>query len=137
MDTGSFIIYINTDDTLKVIAKDVKTRFDTSNYELERPLPKEKHKKVIGLIKDELDGRMIKEFSGLRTKTYSYLRDNGSADKKAKGIKKQVIKRKLKFEDYKNCLEATQLENKINHLENNEIEVNSLKKDHKEFIEKQ
>ena len=48
--------------------------------------------------------------------------------KKAKDTKKCVIKRKLKFENYKNCLEATQLENKINHLEKDEIGVDCLKK---------
>ena len=54
--------------------------------------------------------------------------------KKQKNGKKCVIKRKLNFENYKNCLEASHLENKINHLEKNEIDVKSLKKDHKEFI---
>ena len=44
------------------------------------------------------------------------------------------MKRKLKFENYKNCLEATQLGNKINHLERNKIDRDSLKKDHKELI---
>ena len=48
--------------------------------------------------------------------------------------KKCVIKEKLKFENYKNCLETTQPENKINHLEKNKIDIDSLKKDHKEFI---
>ena len=48
MDTDSFIVYIKTDDTYKNIAEDVKTRFDTSNYELDRPLPKGKNKEVIG-----------------------------------------------------------------------------------------
>ena len=48
MDTGSFILYIKTDDIHKDIAEDIETRFDTSNYELEIPLPKEKNKKVIG-----------------------------------------------------------------------------------------
>ena len=48
--------------------------------------------------------------------------------KKAKGTKKCVVKRKLKFESYKNCLEATQLENKINYLEINEINIDSIKK---------
>ena len=57
------------------------------------------------------------KFVGLREKTYSYLVDEGSEDKKAKGTKKHVVKRKLKFENYKNCLEATQLENKVNYLE--------------------
>ena len=80
---------------------------------------KGKSKKVIGLMKDELGGQIIKEFVGLRAKTYSYLKDNNDEDKKAKGTKKCVIKRKLKFQDYKNCLEAAQIENKINHLQKN------------------
>ena len=59
MYTDSFIVYIKTDDIYKYIAENVETRFDTSNYELEcnsidRPLPKGKNKKVIGLMKDEL-----------------------------------------------------------------------------------
>ena len=57
------------------------------------------------------------KFVGLRAKTYSYLIGDSSEDKKAKSTKKCVIKRKLKFENYKDCFEATQLENKINYLE--------------------
>ena len=117
MDTDSFIIHVKTDDIYKEIAEDVETRFDTSNYELYRPLPKGKNKKVIGLMKDELGGEIMKEFAILRAKTYSYLRHNNDENKKVKSTKKCVIKRKLKFEDYKNCLEATQIKNKINHLE--------------------
>ena len=56
------------------------------------------------------------KFVGLRAKTYSYLKDGDSEDKKAKGTKHCVIKRKLKFENYKNCLEPIQLDNKINYL---------------------
>ena len=121
----------------KDIAEDFITRFDTSNYELDRPLPKGKNKKIIGLIKDELGGKTMIEFVGLRAKTYSYLIDDDSEGKKAKGTKKFVIKGKLKFENYKNCLEATQLDNKINYLEKNEISIDSLEKDHKEFNKKQ
>ena len=75
-------------------------------------------------MKDELGRQIMKEFVGLRAKTYSYLKDNNDEDKKAKG--RSVIKRKLKFEDYKNCLEAAQIENKINNLEKNKIDVDSL-----------
>ena len=75
----------------------------------------------------------MKEFIRLRANTYSYLKDNNDKDKKGKGTKKCVIKRKLKFEDYKNCLEAAQIENKINYLEKNEIDVESLSKHQKEF----
>ena len=54
MDTGSVKVYIKIEDIYVDIVKDVETRFDTSNYELERPLPKRKDKKVIGVMKDEL-----------------------------------------------------------------------------------
>ena len=128
MDKGSFIVHVKPDDIYKDIAEDVDTRFDTSNFEIDRPLPKGENKKVIGLMKNELGGQIMKEFVGLRAKTYSYLKDNNDEDKKAKGTKKCVIKRKLKFENYKNCLEATLLQNKINYLKKNKINRDSLKR---------
>ena len=70
--------------------------------------------------------KLWNKFCGLKAKTYSYLIDDGSEDKKAKDTKKSVIKRKLKFENDKNCLEVTQLENKINHLEKNKTEIVSF-----------
>ena len=66
-----------------------------SNYELVRPLGKGKNKTVIGLIKDELGGKMMIKFFGLRPKSYSYLIDDGSEDKKANVTKKCVIKKNL------------------------------------------
>ena len=102
MDTDSFIMNIKTEDFYKDIANDVEKRFDTSNYEVNRPTGK--NKKVIGLMKDELGGKIITEFVTLRPKTYSYLTDDGKEDKKAKGTKKCVITRMIKFNDYKNCL---------------------------------
>ena len=72
MDTDSFIAYIKTDYIYKDIAEDVETRFDTSNYELDRLLPKKK-KKVIGLMRDELGRKIMTKFAGLEAKTYSYL----------------------------------------------------------------
>ena len=63
------------------------------------------------------------KFVGLRAKTHSYLIEDGSEDKKAKATKRYVIKRKIKFKNYKNCLESTQLDNKINYLEKNETNV--------------
>ena len=104
MDTDSFIINIKTEYFYKDIANDVEKRFDTSNYEVNRPLSTEKNKKVIGLMKDELGGKIITVFVTLRPKTYSYLTDDCKEDKKAKGTKKCVIKRIIKFNDYKNCL---------------------------------
>ena len=73
MDTDSFIVYIKTDDIYKDIAEDVETRFDNSNYELDKPLPKGENKKVIGVIKDESGGKIMTKFVGLRAKTYGYL----------------------------------------------------------------
>ena len=62
--------------------------------------------------------------------TYSYSKDNNDEDKKAKGTTKCLIKRNLKFQDYENCLEALQIENRINHLEkkNEEDSLNKLMK---------
>ena len=72
-------------------------------------------------MKDELDEQIIKKFVGLRAKTYSCLKDNNDEDKKAKSTKTFVIKRKLKFQDNKNCLEVCQIENKINHVEKDKM----------------
>ena len=104
METGSFIINIKTEDFYEDIANDVEKRFYTSKYEVNRPLPKGKNKKVIGLMKDELGEKIMTEFAALRPKTYSYLMNDVRNNKKAKGIKKYVIKRRLKFNDYKDCL---------------------------------
>ena len=104
MDTHSFVMNIKTEDFYKEIVNDVEKRFDASNYEVNRPLPTGKNKKVIGLMKDELGGKIITEFITLRPKAYTYLTDDGKEDKKAKGTKKCVIKRMIKFNDYKKCL---------------------------------
>ena len=104
MDTDSFIINIKTNDFYEDVANDFENRFDTSNSEVNRPLLMGRNKKVIGLMKDELGGKIITEFITLRPKTYSYLTDDGKEDKKAKGTKKCVIKKMIKFNDYKKCL---------------------------------
>ena len=62
MDTDSFIVYMKTKGIYTDITKDVETRSDTSNYELERRLPYDKNKKVIGLMKDELTGEIMTQF---------------------------------------------------------------------------
>ena len=104
MDTDSSIMNIKTKDFHKDISGDVDNRFDTSNYEVKRPLLTGKNKKVIGLMKDELGGETITEFIALRPKTYSYLTDNYKIDKKAKETKKCIIKKMIKFDDYEKCL---------------------------------
>ena len=85
-------------------------------------------------MKDELGGKIMTKFVGLGAKTYGYLIDDSSGYKKAKGTKKCVIKRKIIFENYKNCLEATQLDNKIHYLQRNKIAKDILKNNHTEFI---
>ena len=88
-DTDSLVMNIKTNDFYKDIAQDVQDRFDTSNYSFDRPLPKGKNKKVIGLMKDELGGGIITEFVALRPKTYLYTTDEFIEIKKAKGTKKK------------------------------------------------
>ena len=102
MDTDSFVYDIKTEDFYKDIAGDVEARFDTSGY-CDRPLPVGKNKKIIGLMKDELGGEVMKEFVSLRPKMYSY-RVGNSESKKCKGIKKCLVKKMITFEDYEKCL---------------------------------
>ena len=71
MDTGSFIVCMKTEDIYSDIAKYVKTRFGTSNYDLNRRVPKGKNKNVIGLVKNALLGKVMTEL-----KMYSYLKDD-------------------------------------------------------------
>ena len=67
-DTDSFIINIKREDFYEDTTNDVEKRFDTSNYEVNRPLPKGKNKKVTGLMKNELGGKIIEEFAALDQK---------------------------------------------------------------------
>ena len=106
MDTDSFIINIETEDFYKDIAKDVNKWFDTSGYNKndKRPLPIGINEKVLGMFKDELGGKIMKEFCAPRAKTYAYKIDDDTEKKKAKGTKKCVVKRCLKFDDYKDSI---------------------------------
>ena len=69
MDKDSFIVHIKTKDVYKDTAKDVEKRFDASNYGIKRPLPLSKNKKVTGLMKDGIYGKIMTEFFGLRQKS--------------------------------------------------------------------
>ena len=100
----SFVVNTKTKDFYKDISQDVNKRFDTSNYTFDRPLPTGINKKVIGLMKDELGGDIITEFVALRPKAYSYITYNFIEMKKAKGTKKCVVNKMLRFEYYKKCL---------------------------------
>ena len=98
-----FRVSHKTKDFSEDIAKDVKARFDTSGYDKKDagPLPVGSSKKVIGLMKDELGGKIMTEFVALRPKLYAYRKFNGKDYKKCKGIKKCVVKKTLDFDDYK------------------------------------
>ena len=99
MDTDSFIINAETDDFYSDISDDVNKWFDTSNYrkDINRPLEKDKNKKVIGKFKDELGDLIMSEFCAHRAKTYAFKLDNNDEVKNAKGTKKCVIQNQLVF----------------------------------------
>ena len=112
-DTDSLMYHIQRDDVYHDIKKDVKKKFDTSNYMVNHPsgIKTGVNKKVIGMLKDEAGGRQITHFIGLRPKLYSFKleekkegEDKLKEEKKAKGVKDCVIKKSLSFEDYKKCL---------------------------------
>ena len=106
MDTDSFVINIFTEDFFEDISNDVEECYDTSNYDKNDKIPLKTgiNKKVIGIFKDELRGKIMKEFCGPRTKTYAYLMDDDIEKKKANRTKKCVIKRRIKYENYKDSL---------------------------------
>ena len=89
MNIDSFVIHIKADDFYEDIADDVEEWFDTSNYSKDdrRPLLICWNKKVIGLSKDELAGKIMKEFVGHRAKTWACLMDDDSEHKKSKWTK--------------------------------------------------
>ena len=105
-DTDSFLYEIQTEDFYKDISKDVKDRFDTSDYPENHPsgIPTGINKKVLGMMKDEAAGKNIKEFVGLRAKLYSFIMEDGKENKRCKGVKKQVVEIRITHEDYKTCL---------------------------------
>ena len=105
-DTDSLMYEIKTDDFYKDISGDVENKFDTSNYPFNHPsgIPNGFNKKVLGMFKDEVGGKIIDEFVGLRAKLYSYKMFDGEESKKCKGVKKSVIKKSIAHEDYKKCL---------------------------------
>ena len=146
-DTDSLMYEITTDDFYKDISKDVKTKFDTSDYppDHESGILTGANKKVIGMFKDEVAGRQITEFVGLRPKLYSFKVEGEKANKKCKGIKKTVVKKGINFQDYFECLFSGKKQMrsmKIIRSENHEIyskEVNKValsNEDDKRILEK-
>ena len=107
MDTDSFVYEIETEDFYRDITKDVKKRFDTSVYlkDDNRPVPIGENKKVIGLMKEKLGGKIMTVFVALRVKMYAYRKiDKEVEEKRRKGTKKYVVSEGITFDDYKTCL---------------------------------
>ena len=124
MDKDSSIVYLKTQEIYVDIENDVETRFYTSIYELETPLPKQENKKLIGLMKDELYLKTMTEFATRRPKAYSYLTDDNDENKKSEGTKNSG-------KDFKHCIDATKRENKANQLPKIKVDVNSFRLNHK------
>ena len=105
-DTDSLCYEIETEDFYKDIAGDVESKFDTSAYPKDHPsgIKTGVNKKVIGMMKDECSGEVMKGFVGLRAKLYATKMHSGEESKKCKGINKAVTKNDIAFEDYKDVL---------------------------------
>ena len=105
-DTDSLAYEIETESFYKDINPDVERWFDTSDIPSNHPsgIKSGVNKKVVGMMKDELGGKIMTEFVGLRPKMYSYKMLDERETKKCKGIKKSVVEKMISFEDYKKCL---------------------------------
>ena len=101
-DTDSLCYEIETKDIYTELWKD-KQLFDNSDYPKDSKFFESTNKKVIGKFNNEAASMPIKEFNGLRSKLYSYVKDNGKNEKTAKGVKKYVIKKNITHENYKDC----------------------------------
>ena len=102
-DTDSLLLQIQTDDVYADIAANAD-EYDTSNYPKNHPLYTNKYNKVIGKMKDECAGTPIVEYVGLRPKMYSILKVYDNEIRKAKGVKRYVVKKHLRHEQYKEVL---------------------------------
>ena len=100
-DTDSVIVHVQTDDLYKDMLESAAI-YDTSNYPASHPLYSTNNKKVIGKFKDELGGKVMTEFVGIRPKMYSYTGEESG--KRAKGVKKSVLKKTITHNDYRTCL---------------------------------
>ena len=100
-DTDSLILQVYTKDIYDDMKKNLD-EYDTSNYSPDHPLFSNTNKKIIGKFKDELGGKVMTEFIGIRPKMYSYVGEESG--KRAKGVKKSILQNGITHEDYKTCL---------------------------------
>ena len=124
-DTDSLTYEIETEDVYKDFYND-KSKFDFSEYDKSSKFFDDTNKKAIGKFKDEACGKPITEFVGLKSKMYSYTKDNNQEIKTAKGIKKKVIRNNIKHEDYKNILfNKMQMHHKMKTIRSNKHQLGS------------
>ena len=102
-DTDSLLLEIQTEDVYKDMAEHADL-YDTSDYARDHPIHSTANKKVLGKMKDECNGCPVEEYVGLRPKMYSILKADGTRIKKAKGVKKSVVKNHIRHEQYKEAL---------------------------------
>lgn len=103
-DTDSFLYEFKCDDIFEFI-KNNPNQFDTSDFPENNPYGIQRlNKKVVGVMKDEYSGEIIKEFIGLRSKMYTIKTNGNKILKKGKGVKKNILNKKVSFEDYERCL---------------------------------
>ena len=100
-DTDSLIVHVQTEDIYADMAQNLDD-YDTSNYPADHPLFSTANKKIIGKFKDELGGKVMTEFIGIRPKMYSYVGEESG--KRAKGVKKSVLCKTISHDDYRTCL---------------------------------
>ena len=107
-DTDSLVLEIETEDVYADMKQNTD-QYDTSNYPKDHPLHSIKNKKVLGKTKDECAGAPIAEFVCLRPKMYSVLTADENERRKAKGVKKHVVKKQIRHEQYKECLSQSKI----------------------------
>ena len=124
-DTDSLTYEIEADDIYQDFFND-KDKFDNSDYPESSPYFDKTNKKVIGKFKDEASGVPICEFVGLRSKMYSYIKDNNQVGKTAKGIKRNIIKKDITHENYKQTLfENKQMHHTMKTIRSNNHQLGS------------
>ncbi len=127
-DTDSLVYSIQTKNFFDDLKNDLLSYFDTSDYPKDHYCFSEIHKSQPGFFKDELKSIILKEFISLRPKLYAYNTIDDTVEKKAKGVKKYVIKNHMKFIDYIEILNAfinhRSVEKKQSHRNMNFIQSN-------------
>ena len=104
-DTNSLVYQIYTDDFYRDMKEDMEQWYDTSDYPPSHPCHSKQNTERLGFFKDETNGVPILEFIGLRAKMYSIRLADGTTKMTAKGIDRGFVKRSIKHEQYRSCLE--------------------------------